>query len=72
MPPTPEILWQNLQPLSWKTFAPSAMGPLVTPTTEAGKGGAFMRGDHGATSPSAHEGDAPLKNLTGEQDASQR
>lgn len=50
-PPQPEIVWQYSQPLSSKTLAPSAIGPVATPTTDAGKGGASSRGDHGARAP---------------------
>ena len=34
-PPLPSMRWQLRHPLSWKSRAPSATGPLVAPTTSA-------------------------------------
>src|SRR5689334_24267554 len=45
------MLWQARHPLSWKSRAPSATGPLDAPTTLAGKGGASNFGDHGEFAP---------------------
>ena len=47
----PSIRWQLRQPLSWKSRAPSATGPLVAPTTAGGSGGASKFGDHGERAP---------------------
>src|SRR5262245_23302251 len=45
-PPCPSIAWQYRQPFAWNIRAPSAIGPVVAPTTEAVSGGATKFGDH--------------------------
>src|SRR5580692_9599678 len=43
--------WQLRQPLSWKSTAPSATGPLVAPTMSGDRGFASKLGDHPERAP---------------------